>query len=380
MGTTSMVEQVRQEILRLCYAGLDSWTLRREAFHRLQRAVPYAAYWCGALDPETLLCTDSVMEGIEPAAVPAFVSNELLGNDANKFTELAKSKSPVRTLYIATCGELRRSPRYREILEPAGQGNELRAVLRAGKSAWGAVCLHRELHAPDYSPAEVAFFGQIAPHLGAGLRAAALLDAMDRESVTVTPASGSPGLLMLADDLTLTALTPAAEWWLAELGDWPRGGRLPEAFYTVAAKLQAIERHAPAREEMMPHARLRTRAGRWLSLHASRLTGPSAADQIAVILEPAHPAEVASLALLAYALTEREAQVAQLILKGDSTENIAATLTISELTVQQHLKAIFDKVGVRSRRELVGHIFARHYWPAYARSSGVEPHAWSPDA
>lgn len=93
---------------------------------------------------------------------------------------------------------------------------------------------------------------------------------------------------------------------------------------------------------MMPRARLHTRAGRWLSLHASRLTGPSAAGQIAVILEPARPAEVASLALLAYALTVREAQVAQLILKGDSTENIAATLTISVLTVQQHLKAIFD--------------------------------------
>jgi hypothetical protein len=222
MGGANTAEQVRQQILRLCYAGLDSWALRTEAFHCLQRAVPYAAYWCATTDPETLLYTSAVMEGIAHAAIPAFINNELLGDDANKFTELAKSKSPVSTLYTAARGELRRSQRFREILEPVGQGNELRAVLRTGKSVWGGVCLHRELHAPDFNPAEVAFLRQITPHLAVGLRTAALLSTMDGDGVAVAPVSSSPGLLMLADDLTVTALTPAGEWWLAEIGDWPR--------------------------------------------------------------------------------------------------------------------------------------------------------------
>ncbi len=96
-------------------------------------------------------------------------------------------------------------------------------------------------------------------------------------------------------------------------------------------------------------------------LHAARLSGASGERQIAVILEPAAPAEVAPLVLQAYGLTDREAQVGQLVLRGLSTREIADGLFIAALTVQQHLKAVFEKTGVRSRRELVGKVFFAHY-------------------
>jgi DNA-binding CsgD family transcriptional regulator len=70
--------------------------------------------------------------------------------------------------------------------------------------------------------------------------------------------------------------------------------------------------------------------------------------QVAVIIEAAAPAEVAAVIMHAYGLTERERAVTGLVCQGCSTRQIAAELWISAATVQDHLKSVFDKTGVRS--------------------------------
>ena len=181
---------------------------------------------------------------------------------------------------------------------------------------------------------------------------------------------------MLGDDLSLAAVTPAAEEWLAEVAesDWPSSLELPETVYAVAARLLALEHgsgHTPP--DLMARVRLRTASGRWLVLHASRLRTAEAEGQIAVIFEEARPSEIAPLIVDAYGLTKREGEITQLVLRGLSTAEVSEELHITSNTVRDHFKAIFDKVGVRSRRELVGQVFAQHYQPRMA--SGQELHA-----
>jgi DNA-binding NarL/FixJ family response regulator len=124
------------------------------------------------------------------------------------------------------------------------------------------------------------------------------------------------------------------------------------------------DRDAP--EQGIPRARVRGASGRWLTIYASRTReSNSTAANIAVIIEEAKPSEIAPLIVGAYGLSPREARVTRMVLQGLSTKEIAAEIHLSPYTVQDHLKVIFEKVGVRSRRELVARIFDQYHWPRF---------------
>jgi DNA-binding CsgD family transcriptional regulator len=107
---------------------------------------------------------------------------------------------------------------------------------------------------------------------------------------------------------------------------------------------------------------MRTAAGRWAILHGSRLPTDEG-DAVAVIIEEASPADLAPLLMMAYGLTDQERVVTSLVCQGLSTREIAGTLHITANTVQDHLKSIFEKTGVRSRRELSASLLQQQYVP-----------------
>jgi DNA-binding CsgD family transcriptional regulator len=110
------------------------------------------------------------------------------------------------------------------------------------------------------------------------------------------------------------------------------------------------------RADRAARARVRTAAGRWLLVRGSML-----GEQVAVILGPLRAPDLAPLIADAYALTARERRVTQLVAQGLPTDAIARALHVSPYTVQDHLKAIFEKAGVSSRGELVARVYFEHY-------------------
>jgi DNA-binding CsgD family transcriptional regulator len=97
-------------------------------------------------------------------------------------------------------------------------------------------------------------------------------------------------------------------------------------------------------------------------LHGAALVS-GGSRRAAVIVEPAHPTRISPLLMSAYGLTRRERDITRLVLRGHSTTQIADHLVLSAHTVQQHLKNVFDKTGVRSRRDLMGKVFFSYYEP-----------------
>lgn len=57
-----------------------------------------------------------------------------------------------------------------------------------------------------------------------------------------------------------------------------------------------------------------------------------------------------------YGLSPREAEVAELVLKGYANPQIAVVLGIAQTTAKRHLTRIFDKLGVHSRSQLINRL------------------------
>lgn len=354
---TDLAQRAHAEIARVAVRGLDLVEFWRACTPVLAEAVPHLHAPCWhSLDPTSLLITSHFDEGI-PEVPADWLVAEYLDDDVNKLADVARSPRGVQTLHEVTGGDPSGTPRWHENMA-MGADQELIAALRTRDGeVWGALGLYREPDQPLFDADELAFVRTVSPSLADGARRALLVgEATDPEG------SDSPGLLVLDERLAVESVTPGVERWLEALpgGAWDRRVLPPAVTAVAASALASLQRPASASERTV--ARVRTRAGTWVVLHGATM-GSGDALRIAVIVEPARGARVTALLMSAYGLTERERDVTRAVLQGASTAEIADQLVISHHTVQQHLKSIFDKTGVRSRRDLVGEVFFRHYEP-----------------
>ena len=169
--------------------------------------------------------------------------------------------------------------------------------------------------------------------------------------------------MVIDSEWQVRSATAGAEHWMSRLpdGDVPNG-RLPTSVLSVAA--QGMRERQGEAHSTVAFSRVLASDGTWLLLHGAPLEGENL-RRVAVIIEPAQPARIFPLLMSAYELTEREREIVALVLAGASTNEMADALVVSPLTVQNHLKNVFEKTGVRSRRDLVGKIFYTHYEPRF---------------
>ncbi len=352
-------ERARERIAGLAGQGMDLVTFWRESSDVVATAVPHYMSPCWfTLDPASLLATSHYQAEI-PDLPPEWLAHEYYEDDFHKMADVARSERGISTLYEATGGDPSRSRAWNAYLRPYGADQELLVALRTqGGEVWGMLGLYREPDEPQFDADELNFLRDVSPYLAEGARRGLLVgEASDPEGPE------APGLVILKDDWSVESLTPGVERWLSELpdGDWEAQGKLPPSVLAVAGRALRTAENEDAPGEIAL-ARVLSREGRWMVLHGASLVADGK-RRVAVIIEPAHPSRISPLLMAAYQLTVREQDVTRLVLQGDSTAQIADRLCVSPHTVQQHLKSVFEKTGVRSRRELVGKVFFSHYEP-----------------
>ncbi|MEU0094786.1 LuxR C-terminal-related transcriptional regulator [Kribbella sp. NPDC006257] len=331
-------------LIRRCYAGLGTDELRAEVLGRLHGILTVDAAFFATVDPATLLFTSATADDPLRAVTGEFLANEYGRSDVNKFAALAEAADPVDSLDHATRGDRSASSRSVEVMTPLGLGDELRAALVSAGRCWGVICLHRENSEFGFSERDLTVVRRLGPHLGEGLRRSLLIGRQTQAEPV------GPGVIVLDSELAIVSISPEAEHWLAELDD--RQDELPVAVRSAAVQLRRLN------ESPAEGLRLRTRSGTWLAVHASTLRG--AEEQTVVVIEAATAAQLGSLLLDVHALTPAQQRVTELVLRGRSTRQIVEELHLSPHTVQEHVRATFDKVGVGSRRELIAALLGEH--------------------
>jgi len=346
------------DITRICSEEDDSRALRRRVATRLSRLMYSDASCWAVVDPWTLLLTDEFTINIPAHVGPVTAHNEYLVADINKLTTLARSATRVGILSQAQNELQRTSRRLLTVLPILNARYEIRAACVADGQCWGAIGLFRAGEHPDFSTAEANLLSAVTIPLAAGLRRTAYRPG---SGMGITAHEAGPGVLILGPRNETLLSNDAARQWLDELSP-AHGGRhreLPHAVHQVAARV-----HAGAENPPHAYSRVRSRSGRWLTVHGSPITNDlAAAGGVAVTLNAAPTSDIAELLMLAYGLTLRERQVLQRVIAGTASVGIAAQLQISGNTVQDHLKAIFAKVGVRSRGQLVAQVIGQPYLP-----------------
>jgi DNA-binding CsgD family transcriptional regulator len=312
--------------------------LAREICDALGAQIPFD-FGCFALtDPDTGLATQVVKTGPVPVGDDVFACYEFAPTDINQFRAIAKRRVPVGILRHDTRGRPELCARYREFLAPFfGFHDELRIVFRFQGQTWGLLGLYRAEPGPAFTPAEASLLAAAAGTVTTGIRRVLFAAAGSHAG---RPAG--PAVIVVDQDNRVKSSSPAGQHGLAELGGLKHGA-LP--LNLLAAVCSARGGAAGVL------ARIRTDAG-WLAVRGAVLSGDGS-DDVVITLDPAGPQDITPLALAAFGLTSREQEVARLVMRGEGTAAIAGRLHLSPLTVQDHLKSVFAKAGVTSRRELV---------------------------
>lgn len=308
VASTILLERGFTEVKRLCYAGLDAPALLRAVAARMSRVAPFDAYCAQTNDPVSGLLTQVLTtEAFGDQEHRQYLEQIYFQADRDEQRRMAQNRIPVVRLSDVTDGRLERAARYRELTGPLGLGYETLAICAVGRKQWGGINLIRERGRPDFDAREVALLRRLAPHIGAGLQAAAL------RALAVTKLEGesTPGMLVLDDGGQVTQYTQAAVRYLRELddlgSDWRDGRGLPAPVWiTVGALRRTLAPETERDLQSAPRICVQSRTGRWLTLHGARtLSDGGRQGETVVIIEPSQPHELAWLRTFAYGLSER---------------------------------------------------------------------------
>ena len=344
--------RARERIEAIDTASHDSTDLRQQALEILREVVDFDAYVWLLTDPVTAVGAAPLADVPCMPELPALIKAKYT-TAINRWTDLRQRPSPTACLNDVVEGDLARSRVWRDVMSRYGIRDVASTVFADRFGCWGFLDLWRNQLSVPFTPSDAAFIDSVTGSLTIALRQCHARTFVE----AAAPLRGGlgPVVLTLDEDLQITSRTAASQSWLdALLPFGPRGHAIPASVYNVAAQLLAVEAGI---DDSPASTRVHLSDGFWLTLRAARLApDPRQSDSLApgtgnivVTIEEASAAERMDLFARAVGLTARENELLGWLATGSDTRAMARQMSLSEHTIQDHLKSIFTKTGSRDR-------------------------------
>lgn len=361
--------------------GLSSQQYREAMIHELKQHISFDAYCCTLIDPISLLSIGAVTEYSIEQIHHKIISYEYGHDDFVSYERMIELGITVSILRLAIKGD---SDRYTEVLEPAGFSDEARVVLMSNGQCWGFLTLFKKSasYAPHFLERDEQLLADVAPIMGAALKQYHhyIIDE------PIIARGATKGIIVLSDQLEVLSMNDRGKELLALLQQHERVGvelsspnqlqssttpkhenenirvigvpsiselTLPKPVQALALKLlaQIIDESYTLLVPVPPVG--------YITVSATRLFTTMKQTQLAIYFDSASANEMLAYLMDAYRLTPREQEIIHHIMKGSSSKEIAAQLSISSYTVSDHLKSIYTKLEVSSRNEVIWKLFSR---------------------
>lgn len=328
MSRTTFLEGVHRSLIPID----DDRTLRRNVVEQVRRTVPFDAFAWMLTDPETTVGTAPLAE------VPCL--DRLSQAVALRYTSGRRWTAGPPGV---PCRPVLPGSELAAFIATYGTYDVVSIAFVDRFGWWGFLDLWRE--GGQFSAQDCELISLLAEPVTTALRECRAATFQLGDNGLERAPSGQ-AVLLLGSDLTVRRRTPQAESDLRALLPTEESRRpVPAAVYNVAAQLLAVEADIDAHR---PMARTTMTPGRWISVQAARL----GAD-IAVTIGPIEQRERWTLFCRTHGLSDRETEIVICLAEGDDTHALAARLHLSEHTIQDHLKSVFAKTALNSRRELL---------------------------
>lgn len=270
---------------------------------------------------------------------------------------LASKRGYVTDYDIMDASELTMHPFYAELILPAGLQWFAATAIRVAGKTW-ALSLQRTPAQDAFQTHELLRLSGFRDQFRLAVRRAHALGHRRIETLEEVYSAATHGFLTLDATGRVNSINASAEAMLSE-AELLRNGRLAAESDPTAAMLQGLlEAVLYGATILPPPLQLTPAKGPCLIIDAipmprdfnALLTGATAI----VTVRPWIQSVLSREALRrAFALTAREAQLAEVLALGSDLGEIADMLGLSVATVRQHLKAIFKKTKTHRQAELV---------------------------